>query len=75
MKKSESRNIRQPITGPAKEKKSVSLVLSRTCDNTHAGMRTYRHGQVAREKPVLQNAPVGDVDALALIRHDDNRPT
>jgi hypothetical protein len=45
------------------------------CDNTHAGMRTYRHGQIAREKPVLQNAPVGDVDALALICHDDHCST
>jgi hypothetical protein len=38
-------------------------------------MRTYRHGQVAREKPIFQNAPVGDVDALALVRHDDHGPT
>ncbi len=38
-------------------------------------MRTYRHGQIPREKPVLQNAPVVDVDALALIRHNDHRPT
>ena len=38
-------------------------------------IRTYRHGQIAREKPVLQNAPVGDVDALSLIRHHDHRST
>jgi hypothetical protein len=56
-----------------KKKKSVSSCLSRTCDKTHAGMRTYRHGQIAREKPVLQNAPVGDVDVFALIHHYDHR--
>jgi len=39
------------------------------------GRDTHDHVKIAREKPVLQNAPVGDVDALALIRHNDHRPT
>jgi hypothetical protein len=36
---------------------------------------TYRHGQIARKEPVLEDTPVGDVNALALIRHNDHRPT
>jgi hypothetical protein len=36
---------------------------------------TYDHVQVTRQEPVLEDTPIGNVDALALVRHDDHRPT
>ena len=34
--------------------------------------RTYDHVEVTREQPVLEDAAVGDVDALALVGDDDD---
>jgi hypothetical protein len=39
------------------------------------GRDTHDHVKIARQESVLEDTPVGDVDALALIRHDDHRPT
>ena len=35
---------------------------------------THRHGQIARKEPVLEDTSIGNVDALALVRHHDHRP-
>ena len=39
------------------------------------GRDTHDHVKIAREEPVLENTSVGDVDALALICHDNHSPT
>jgi len=39
------------------------------------GRDTHDHVKIARKEPVLEDTSVGDVDALALIRHNDHRPT
>jgi hypothetical protein len=36
---------------------------------------THRHSQITRKEAVLEDTPIGNVDALALVRHDDHRPT
>lgn len=52
------------------KKKSI-----REFGHIQAQARTHRHGQIARQKSVLEDTPVGDVDALAFICYDDHRPT
>jgi hypothetical protein len=36
---------------------------------------TYDHVQVTRQEPVLEDTPIGNVDALALVGYHDHRPT
>ena len=45
-----------------------------TSTTHHKQERTYDHVEVTREQPVLEDAAVGDVDALALVRDDDDCP-
>ena len=40
----------------------------------HEQERTYDHVEVTREQPVLEHTAVGDVDALSLVRNDDDGP-
>ena len=35
---------------------------------------TYDHVQVTRQESVLKDTPIGNVDALALVRDHDHRP-
>ena len=39
------------------------------------GEITHRHGKVTCEEPVLEDTPIRNIDALTLVRHDDDRPT
>ncbi|KAJ2967831.1 hypothetical protein NUW54_g13394 [Trametes sanguinea] len=34
---------------------------------------TYDHVEVTREQPVLEHTSIGDINSLALVRHDDDR--
>ena len=63
--------IKPLITDP--EKVIVELSIAQYCSDTHAN--TYRHGQITRKEAVLEDASIGNVDALALVRHDNHRPT
>jgi hypothetical protein len=36
---------------------------------------THDHVKIARKEPILEDASVGDVNTLTLVRHNDHRPT
>lgn len=36
---------------------------------------TYDHVQVTRQETILEDTPIGNIDALALVRHHNHSPT
>lgn len=58
------------IIGPVCE-----VAMLKKDERRKKGRDTHDHVKIAREEPVLENTSVGDVDALALICHDDHSPT
>ena len=56
------------ITDPGHQKKGKPPSNS----DTHAS--THRHSQITRKEAVLEDTSIRNVDALALVRHDDHGP-
>ena len=60
----------EAIIGPVRE---VATFSKEKCRKK--GRDAHDHVKIARKEPVLEDTPVGDVNALALIRHNNHRPT
>jgi hypothetical protein len=60
----------EAIIGPVRE-----VAMFKKDEHRKKGRDTHDHVKIARKEPVLEDTSVGDVDALALIRHNDHRPT
>ena len=59
----------EAIIGPVRE-----VAMFKKGRRRKKGRDTHDHVKITRKEPVLEDTSVGDVDALALIRHDDHRP-
>jgi hypothetical protein len=58
------------IIGPVCE-----VAMFREDKRRKKGRETHDHVKIARKEPILEDASVGDVNALTLVRHNDHRPT